>query len=82
MWMVISDLGLINLVGGIIRNTSQDIHYANVNTEEGAIDFLEAEIFLQSQWFEELVSIFPKDPDKIKCMIYNKKIAYRRSYEG
>jgi len=41
----------------------------------------EAEKFMESIWFEELVSVITEDSTRVRWLIKNKDVSQRRSYE-
>ena len=40
-----------------------------------------AEEFMETQWFEELMSVICKNPTRIKWLIRNRELAQRKKYE-
>lgn len=73
--MQITDTGLIGLILALFRGAAQDLRYGNKKAKKSANEFL------GSQWFEDLCTIFPTDPKRIKYMIRNNKVAWRDKYE-
>ena len=74
-YVIISDLGLINLVGGIIYKTAQDLHFG---TKE---DKKEARKFMRSEWFEDLVSGGNIDPNRVRWLLKHRRTVIRKNYE-
>jgi hypothetical protein len=106
MRLLISDLGIINLIGGIICNLANDLRYRSgivyvfcpsCERKLEIIDFEKktclqcgepvceyntaAEEFLESEWFDTIVSSYRLDTKRVKWLIRNKKITARKSHE-
>jgi predicted amidophosphoribosyltransferase len=55
----------------LCKNCGTTLHYRKEEAEE----------FLETQWFEELMSVICKNPTKIKWLIKNRDVTQRRNYE-
>jgi hypothetical protein len=63
--------GVVNLIGALLRLTSQDIRYGST----------EARQFLSSEWFETICDGLQVEPFKIRRMILLNNVKSRISYE-
>jgi len=71
----ITDSGLIGLILAIFRGVAQDLRYGNKKLKK------DADMFLASQWFEDLCGPFGVGKQRVEYMIRNNKVAWRNKYE-
>ncbi len=69
-----SDEGFIQLVGAVLRQTSQDLKYG---TKENRIS---AENFMTTNYFEDICIMFNCNPESMKEKL-NKQVKWRCQYE-
>lgn len=70
-----SDSSLVNLILALFRYTALDIKFGKKELRNDALDFL------NSEWFEWLCEPFETDPNRIRHMIINNKLSWRKKYE-
>ncbi len=71
----INSEGLLNLIGAMLRLTSQDIKIGNKSYKEEAIDFL------TTQWYEDICEGMSIAKDRMNLWIIRGELASRCSYE-